>query len=113
MANSASDSSTALPFVLAEIQAADAVARAQLGRRAVEGVPAEVEHEHAVSHCENRLHVLLDDEHGDAPAVQRTDGIVHGRDEAGRERTQRIIKDEESRANGAGSVDGAEALRAG
>src|SRR2546428_200512 len=112
MANSASDSSTALPFVLAEIQAADAVARAQLGRRAVEGVPAEVEHEHAVSHGENRLHVLLDDEHGDAPAVQRTDGIVHVGDEAGRERGRGLVEEEESRAHGERAGDGEDALLA-
>src|SRR5216117_1472719 len=112
MANSASDSSTALPFVLAEIQAADAVARAQLGRRAVEGVPAEVEHEHAVSHGENRLHVLLDDEHGYAPAVQRTDGVVHVGDEAGRERGRGLVEEEESRAHGERAGDGEDALLA-
>src|SRR3989442_3776188 len=112
MANSASDSSTALPFVLAEIQTADAVARAQLGRRAVEGVPAEVEHERAVSQGEKRLRVLHDDEHGDAPAVQRTDGVVHVGDEAGRERGRGLVEEEESRAHGERAGDGEDALLA-
>src|SRR5215472_16049769 len=91
--NSSRDSSGR---ALAEVEAADAVGRAQLAGRAVERVSPEVEDEHAVRDAQDHLDVLLDDEERDAHAVQRDNRRVHVLDEARSERGGGLVEQQQS-----------------
>src|SRR5436309_23973 len=100
MRNSRSDSSTtALSRVLAEIETPDAVRGAELGGGSVEGVLAQVEHEHAVRDGQDGLDVLLDDQECDALAVERHQRRVDRVDEPRGQRGRRLVEQQETRAH--------------
>src|SRR6266536_139642 len=96
--------------VFAQVETSYAVGGAELGGGAVESVLAEVEHEDAVGHGENRLDVLLDDEEGEAVTVQRLERRVDFVDDVRGQRRRRLIEEEEAGVGDEGPRDGEEPL---
>src|SRR6266511_4754428 len=82
--------------VFAQVKTSYAIGGAELGGGAVESVLAEVEHEDAVGDGKNRLDVLLDDEEGEAVAVQGLERRVDVVDEARGQRRRRLVQEEEA-----------------
>src|SRR6266545_467265 len=98
--------------VFAQVKTSYAIGGAELGGGAVESVLAEVEHEDAVGDGKNRLDVLLDDEEGEAVAVQGLERRVDVVDEARGQRRRRLVQEEEAGVGDEGARDGEEPLLA-
>src|SRR3984957_6823105 len=99
-----------LACFLAEIEAADAVGLAELGRGAGEGVASHVEDDDPVGGVQDAAHVLFDDQERDARAVQGGERRVDLVDEARRESGRRLVEDDQAGLADQRARDGESAL---
>src|SRR3954466_5035112 len=95
-----------------EIRLADCRVRQQVLRRPLQLHVARLDHVPALGDLERLLQVLLDEEYGDARAVQRPDDAEHLIDEDGGEPERRLVEHEELRLAHHRPADGAHLLLA-
>ena len=90
---------------MAEIGLDDALDLLDLLRRPLGNLHAVVEHGHAVRDLHHEVHVVLDQEHGDAPVTDAPDQAVDHLDLLAVEPRRGLVEEKEPRADGEGAGD--------